>query len=90
MASNILPSGSETINCSPIGFDLMAGKFTNIGWHALLPALKASAPSVNLDAAVNRAAIWLVANPAKRPAGNHAPFLSAWFAREQRQELACA
>jgi hypothetical protein len=99
MATRIFSSDFGTDNCSPksrpgfgaipasgpIGFDLANGRFTNFHWHGLLLTLKADYPAVDIDAAVNRAAIWLIANPSKRPVGDHARFLTSWFGHQQKR-----
>lgn len=92
--TTIEPSGSgvkgsktkkaQTPKAAPIGFDLTAGKFTNLDAQSAMD-LKAAYPSVNLDAAVNRAAIWIVANPGKRPVSKFGRFLTSWLGREQNR-----
>jgi hypothetical protein len=66
-----------------VGFDLMTGQFTNLEQQAM--DLRAAYPSVSLDAEVNRAAIWIVANPAKRPVKNFGRFLASWLGRAQER-----
>lgn len=74
---------------APIGFELETGKFTNIEQQAM--DLKAGYPGIDLDASVNRAAIWIVANPTKRPTSNYGRFLTSWLGRDQKRlEIALA
>lgn len=65
-----------------IGFDLPTSTFTNLDAIAAMD-FKAAYPTVDLDAEINRAAIWLIANPAKRPISNFARFLTSWLSRSQ-------
>jgi hypothetical protein len=65
-----------------IGFDFATCQFTNLDAFAL--EFKRAYPSIqNLDAEISRAAIWIVANPSKRPK-LHGRFLTAWLTRAEK------
>ncbi len=77
---------SVNILCEPIGFDLKTGTFTNVNAYLAL-VLKELCPDVNLDAALNRAALQLLCNSRKRPVDSLGllNFIAASLQREQSQ-----
>lgn len=84
MATKNLTSTDPEKTPELIGFDDATGSFTNIDAMDAMD-FKAAYPSVNLDAEVKRAAIWILSNPAKRPTSNFARFLASWFSRSQNK-----
>lgn len=79
----------------PIAFDLKTGDFTNVDPYKAM-VLADLCPSLNLDAEMNRAALWLLCNPKRRPDGALALFtflvkrLTAAQARHDRGVIAHA
>jgi hypothetical protein len=80
---------------APVAFDLKTGEFTGISAYKAM-ALKELCPSLSLDAEMNRAALWLLCNPTRRPDGALALFtflvkrLTAAQARHERGAIANA
>lgn len=76
-----------TVSIGPIGFDLTSGSFTNLDAYKAM-VLKELCPSVNLDAAMNRVALSLVAtDPDKFPDGSFGlfEFITKRLKHEQRR-----
>ena len=79
-------ASSLNVVSDPIGFDLKTGNFTSVDAYKAL-VLSELCPDVGIDAALNRAAIWLLCNSRKRPADSFGllNFITAWLQREQSQ-----
>lgn len=63
-----------------IEFDFSKGQFTNISGQ--IEIWKKAYPAVYVEAEVNKAAAWLVANPKNRKS-NYARFLNNWLSKAQ-------
>lgn len=63
-----------------VGFDINAGQFTDLT-PELMARWSAAFPALNVALEVERAACWLICNPANRPARLFGRFLQSWLAR---------
>ncbi|WP_150112456.1 DUF1376 domain-containing protein [Ferrovum myxofaciens] len=64
-----------------VTFDQDAGKFV-IHDQRLNSLWRQAYPAINIEAELNRAAVWLIANP-KNKKSNYARFIGSWFSKAQ-------
>jgi hypothetical protein len=92
LCKSSLPSNVACVT-PPIAFDLKTGEFTNVDAYKAM-VLADLCPSLSIDAEMNRAALWLLCNPNRRPDGAFGLFtwlvkrLTASQARHDRGALA--
>ncbi|EQD73873.1 hypothetical protein B1A_04736 [mine drainage metagenome] len=75
------PTPSQRKSTPGVTFDQDAGKFV-IHDQRLNTLWRQAYPAINIEAELNRAAVWLIANP-KNKKSNYARFIGSWFSKAQ-------